>query len=78
MTDSQLHKDKVGAFVSNSQEPMNDSTNQRGAGLGIRVEERKHNEYQDQGEWMEVRVQGKLPERRSNHSSFVATVGNQE
>lgn len=24
-----------------------------------------------QGEWMEVRVQGKLPERRSNHSSFI-------
>jgi len=27
---------------------------------------------------MEVRVQGKLPERRSNHSAFVACVGDQE
>lgn len=23
------------------------------------------------GEWVEVRIEGKLPERRSNHASFI-------
>jgi len=39
------------------------------------VEEHKE---RNENEWMEVRLQGKLPERRSNHCAFVVHNGNQE
>ena len=29
-------------------------------------------------EWVEIRIQGKLPERRSNHAAFVAVVSGAE
>lgn len=42
------------------------------------MEERKAADAIDSDNWIEVRLQGKLPERRSNHCAFIITVRNEE
>lgn len=41
-------------------------------------EERKSTEIVDPDNWIEVRLLGKLPERRSNHCAFILTLRNDE
>ena len=41
--------------------------------LNDRMEENKDDmNSKSEQDWIEIRVQGKLPERRSNHSAFIA------
>jgi len=42
------------------------------------AEERKQGQVIDSDNWIEVRLQGKLPERRSNHCAFIITLRNEE
>lgn len=59
---------------------MDATINQR-AGNDLHVEtheERKNGNTIDSDNWIEVRLQGKLPERRSNHCAFILTLRNEE
>lgn len=57
--------------------PLDSTINDR-AGSDLHVntrhrEELKGGDVIDSDNWIEVRLQGKLPERRSNHCAFIAT-----
>jgi len=65
------------------QEGLDATINQRVGGNELHVntqEERKAvaGELIDSDNWIEVRLQGKLPERRSNHCAFILTLRNEE
>jgi len=46
--------------------------------MNDREEKKDYGEEAGGDDWIELRLQGKLPERRSNHCSFVVTIGNEE
>lgn len=59
---------------------MDGTLNDRvGNDLQVRThEENKSGNVIDSDNWIEVRLQGKLPERRSNHCAFILTIRNEE
>lgn len=62
--------------------PLDQTINDRvGGDLHVSTharEELKGNDVIDCENWIEVRLQGKLPERRSNHCAFIANLRNEE
>lgn len=62
------------------QEGLDATINERvGNDLHVNThEERKGGDQIDSDNWIEVRLQGKLPERRSNHTAFILTLRNEE
>jgi len=43
-----------------------------------REEKKDYGEEGEGDDWLELRLQGKLPERRSNHCSFICCINDQE